>query len=31
MSQFVLEDKICYCLMGDDLLILIYVCSNMLT
>ena len=31
MSQFDLEDKVCDCLIGDDLLILIYVCVNMLT
>ena len=31
MSQFGLEDKVCHFLMGDDLLMLIYVCANMLT
>ena len=31
MSQFGLEDKVCHCLIGDDLLMLIYVCANMLT
>ena len=31
MSQVVLEDKVCHCLIGDDLLMLIYVCSNILT
>ena len=31
MSQFGLEDKVCHFLIGDDLLILIYVCTNMLT
>ena len=25
MSQFVLEDKVCHCLIGDDLLMLICV------
>ena len=28
MSQFGLEDKICHCLIGDDLLMLIHVCAN---
>ena len=27
MSQFGLEVKVCHCLIGDDLLILIYVCA----
>ena len=31
MSQFDLEDKLCHCLIGDDLFMLIYVCANMLT
>ena len=31
MSQFGLKDKVCHCLIGDDLLMLIYVCVNMLT
>ena len=31
MSQFVLEDKLCHSLIGDELLILIYVCENRLT
>ena len=31
MSQFGLEDKVCHCLIGDDLLKLMYVCENMLT
>ena len=31
MSQFGLEDKVCHYLIGDDLLMLIYVCENMLT
>ena len=31
MSQFVLEDKLCHFLIGDDLLMLIYVCANILT
>ena len=31
MSQFGIEDKICHCLIGDELLMLMYVCSNMLT
>ena len=31
MSQFRLKDKVCHCLIGDDLLMLIYVCENMLT
>ena len=26
MSQFGLEDKVCHCLISDDLLILIYMC-----
>ena len=30
MSQFGLEDKVCHFLIGDDLLMLIYVCANML-
>ena len=25
------RDKVCHCLIGDDLLMLIYVCANMLT
>ena len=31
MSQFGLEDKAFHCLIGDDFLMLIYVCANMLT
>ena len=31
MSQFGLEDKVCNFLIGDDLLMLIYVCANILT
>ena len=31
MSQFGLKDKVCHCLIGDDLLMLIYVCANILT
>ena len=31
MSQFGLEDKECHYLIGDDLLILMYVCANILT
>ena len=31
MSQFSLENKVCHYLISDDLLILIYVCANMLT
>ena len=31
MSQFGLEDKACHFLIGDDLLMLIYVCENILT
>ena len=31
MSQFGLEDKVCHFLIGDDLLMLIYVCACMLT
>ena len=31
MSQFGLEDKVCYCLIGDDLLMLIYVYANIST
>ena len=31
MSQFGLENKVCHCLIGDDLLLLIYVCANMFT
>ena len=31
MSQFGLEDKVCHCLIGDDLMMLIYVCANILT
>ena len=31
MSQFGLEDKVCHFLIGDDLLMLIYVYANMLT
>ena len=27
MSQFSLEDKVCHCLIGDGLLMLIYVCK----
>ena len=30
MSQFGLEDKVCHCLIGDDLLMLKFVCANML-
>ena len=30
MSQFVLKDKVCHCLIGDDLLMLIYVCAYIL-
>ena len=30
MSQFRLEDKVCHCLIGDDLLMLIYVLANIL-
>ena len=30
MLQFGLEDKVCHCLIGDDLL-MIYVCANILT
>ena len=31
MSQFGLEDKVCHFLIDDDLLMLMYVCANMLT
>ena len=31
MSQFGLKDKVYHCLISDDLLMLIYVCANMLT
>ena len=31
MSQFGLEDKVFHCFIGDDLLMLIYVCANILT
>ena len=31
MSQFGLEDKVCHFLIGDDFLMLIYVCANILT
>ena len=31
MSKLGLEDKVCHCLISDDLLMLIYVCANMLT
>ena len=31
MSQFGLEDKVWHCLIGDDLLMLIYMYANMLT
>ena len=31
MLQFGPEDKVCHCLIGDDLLMLMYVCANMLT
>ena len=31
MSQFGVEDKVCHHLIGDDLLMLMYVCANMLT
>ena len=31
MSQSSLEDKVCHCFIDDDLLMLIYVCANMLT
>ena len=31
MPQFGLEDKVCHCLTGDNLLMLIYVCVNILT
>ena len=31
MSEFGLEDKLCHCLIGDGLLMLIYVCANILT
>ena len=31
MLQFGLKKKVCYCLIGDDLLMLIYVCANILT
>ena len=31
MSQFMLEDTVCHCLIGDDLLMLMYVCENILT
>ena len=29
--NFCLEDKVCHCLIGDDLWMLIYVCANILT
>ena len=31
MSQFGLEDKVRHCLIGYDLLMLMYACENMLT
>ena len=31
MSQFGLTNKVCHCLICNDLLMLIYVCANMLT
>ena len=31
MSQFGLDDKVCHFLVGDDLLILVYVFANILT
>ena len=31
MSYFGLEDKVCQCSIGDDLLMLIYVGANILT
>ena len=31
MSQSGLEDKVCHCLIRDDLLMLVYVCANILT
>ena len=31
MSQFSLDDKVCHFLISDDLLMLIYMCANMLT
>ena len=31
MSQFDLKDKVCHCLIGYDLLMLIYVGVNILT
>ena len=31
MSQFGLEDKVSHCLIGDGLLMLIYVCANIVT
>ena len=31
MSQFGLDDKVCHCLVGDDLLMLVYVFANILT
>ena len=31
MPQFGLEDKVCHYLIGDDLLMLIYVRANILT
>ena len=31
MSQVGLENKLCHCLIGDDLLMLMYVCANILT
>ena len=31
MSQFGPKDKVCHCLIGDDLLMFMYVCANMLT
>ena len=31
MSRFGLEDKVCHCLIDDDLLMLTYVRANILT
>ena len=31
MSQFGLEYNVCHCLIGDDLLMMTYVCENILT
>ena len=31
MSQFGLKNKVYHCLIGDNLLMLIYVCANILT